>query len=136
MISIRKIWVMRRLSLDHLHTFADVVELGSFSAAARRLNLTQPAVSLHIKQLEARLGVRLIERIGRRAHPTAAGRDLIGHVQRVDAAVAGALDAVADHRDGGAAGGCGSAPAPPPASTCCRRCCARCGRNSRRSRSW
>jgi DNA-binding transcriptional LysR family regulator len=101
MISIRKNWIMRRLSLDHLHTFADVVELGSFSAAARRLNLTQPAVSLHIKQLEARLGVRLIERIGRRAHPTAAGRDLIGHVQRVDAAVAGALDAVADHRDGG-----------------------------------
>ncbi|HXW26804.1 MAG TPA: LysR family transcriptional regulator [Xanthobacteraceae bacterium] len=92
---------MRRLSLDHLQTFADVVSLGSFSAAARRRNLTQPAVSLHIKQLEARLGVRLIERIGRRAHPTAAGRDLIGHVQRVDAAVAGALAAVADHRDGG-----------------------------------
>ena len=42
---------MRRLSLDHLHTFADVVELGSFSAAARRLNLTQPAVSLQIKHL-------------------------------------------------------------------------------------
>jgi DNA-binding transcriptional LysR family regulator len=92
---------MRRLSLDHLHTFADVVRLGSFSAAARRLNLTQPAVSLHIKQLETRLGVRLIERIGRRAHPTAAGRDLIAHVQRVDAAVVGALEAVANHRDGG-----------------------------------
>jgi DNA-binding transcriptional LysR family regulator len=42
---------MRRLSLDHLQTFADVVELGSFSAAARRLNLTQPAVSLQIKHL-------------------------------------------------------------------------------------
>jgi DNA-binding transcriptional LysR family regulator len=92
---------MRRLSLDHLQTFSDVARLGSFSAAARRLNLTQPAVSLHIKQLEARLGVRLFERIGRRAHPTAAGRDLLDHVQRVDAAVAGALEAVAGHRDGG-----------------------------------
>src|ERR1700738_2876910 len=65
MISIREICIMRRLSLAHLPPFADVVELGSFSAAARRLTLTQPAVSLHIKQLEARLGVRLIERIGR-----------------------------------------------------------------------
>jgi DNA-binding transcriptional LysR family regulator len=92
---------MRQLSLDHLQTFADVVKLGSFSAAARRLNLTQPAVSLQIKQLESRLGVRLIERIGRRAHPTAAGRDLLAHVQHVDAAVAGALAAVADHREGG-----------------------------------
>lgn len=92
---------MRRLSLDHLQTFADVVELGSFSAAARRLNLTQPAVSLQIKQLEGRLGVRLIERVGRRAHATAAGRDLLTHVHQVDAAVAGALAAVADHREGG-----------------------------------
>jgi DNA-binding transcriptional LysR family regulator len=92
---------MRGLSLDQLQTFADVVELGSFSAAARRLNLTQPAVSLQIKQLESRLGVRLIERVGRRAHATAAGRDLLGHVHQVDAAVAGALASVADHREGG-----------------------------------
>jgi DNA-binding transcriptional LysR family regulator len=91
---------MRRLNLDHLQTFADVVELGSFSAAARRLNLTQPAVSLQIKQLESRLAVRLIERIGRRAYPTAAGRDLLAHVQQVDAAIDGALAAVADHREG------------------------------------
>src|ERR1043166_1634343 len=92
---------MRRGSLDHLQTFADVEELGSFSAAARRRNLTQPAVSLQVKQLESRLGVRLIERMGRRAHPTAAGRDLLAHVRHVDAAVAGALAAVADHREGG-----------------------------------
>jgi DNA-binding transcriptional LysR family regulator len=92
---------MRRLNLDHLQTFADVVELGSFSGAARRLKLTQPAVSLQIKQLENRLGVRLIERIGRRAYPTAAGRDLLAHVQQVDAAIDGALAAVADHREGG-----------------------------------
>ena len=45
--------------------------------------------------------MRLIERVGRRAHPTAAGRDLLAHVQQVDAAIAGALAAVADHREGG-----------------------------------
>jgi DNA-binding transcriptional LysR family regulator len=91
---------MRALSLDHLQTFADVVELGSFSAAAQRLNLTQPAISLQIKQLETRLGVRLIDRVGRRAHPTAAGRDLLGHARRINEAVAAALDAMVYHREG------------------------------------
>ena len=50
---------MRGLNLDHLRAFADVAELGSFSAAAERLNLTQPAVSLQIRQLEQRLRVKL-----------------------------------------------------------------------------
>jgi len=91
---------MRELNLDQLQTFAEVIELGSFSAAAQRLNLTQPAVSQQVKQLERRLGVRLIERIGRRAHPTAAGLDLIAHVGQVRDAVSGALDAMVFHRDG------------------------------------
>jgi DNA-binding transcriptional LysR family regulator len=89
---------MRELNLDHLETFADVVELGSFSAAAQRLNLTQPAISMQVKQLESRLGVRLIERIGRRAHPTAAGRDLLGHIHRIREVLAGALNAMIEHR--------------------------------------
>jgi len=50
---------MSRLSLDHLETFAHVIALGSFSAAAQRLKLSQPAISLQMKQLEGRLGVRL-----------------------------------------------------------------------------
>lgn len=91
---------MRGLNLDHLRSFADVVETGSFSAAAVRLSLTQPAVSLHILQLERRLGVRLIERIGRKATPTAAGRDLLDHVRRIEADVAGAVDAMAFHATG------------------------------------
>ena len=91
---------MRGLNLDHLRTFASVIELGGFSAAAQRLNLTQPAVSLQIRQLEQRLGVRLVERIGRRATATAAGQDLLDHVQRIEAAVAGAVDAMAYHATG------------------------------------
>jgi DNA-binding transcriptional LysR family regulator len=74
---------MRSLSLDQLRTLSEVVAQGSFSAAARRLNLTQPAVSLQIRELESRWGVRLIERFGKQAHATVPGRDLIEHSRRI-----------------------------------------------------
>lgn len=83
------------LSLDQLATFVEVIELGSFSAAADRLNISQPAVSLQVRQLEKRLGVRLIERIGRKATPTAAGTELLAHAGRINREVSGALDAMA-----------------------------------------
>lgn len=94
---------MGDLNLDQLQTFSEVLQLGSFSAAARRLNLTQPAVSLKIKQLESRLGVRLVERVGKRAHPTAAGLDLLKHFQKIKEAVDNAESAMAYHREGGIA---------------------------------
>jgi DNA-binding transcriptional LysR family regulator len=74
---------MRSLNLDQLRTFVEVVALGNFSAAARQLNLTQPAVSLHVRELEQRFGIRLLERVGRRAYPTAPGRDLADHARRI-----------------------------------------------------
>lgn len=43
---------MRGLNFDQLRTLLEVVEQGSFSAAARRLNLTQPAISLQIREHE------------------------------------------------------------------------------------
>ena len=85
---------MRKPNLAHLQTLAAVVELGSFSAAADRLGVTQPAVSFQIKQLERRLTVRLIERVGRRATPTAAGTELLAHARHIDAAVTAAMDAM------------------------------------------
>ncbi len=88
---------MRRLNPDHLHSFAAVIEHGSFSVAAAHLHLTQPAVSLQIKELERRLSVALIERVGRRAAPTAAGTELLVHVRRIDGALADALEAMAGH---------------------------------------
>jgi DNA-binding transcriptional LysR family regulator len=91
---------MRSLNLDQLEAFAAVVELGSFSAAAARLNLTQPAISFQIRQLERRLGARLVERVGRRAQPTAAGRELLPHISRIETSVASAVEAVADHAQG------------------------------------
>lgn len=74
---------MRNLNLDQLRTLVEVVECGSFSAAARRLNLTQPAVSMQIRELERRLGVQLIERMGKRAHATAPCRELIVAAQGI-----------------------------------------------------
>ncbi len=74
---------MRALNLDQLNAFADVVALGSFSAAAARRGLSQPAISLQIRALERRLGVRLIERVGKRAQATAAGHDLLVHARRL-----------------------------------------------------
>ncbi|MFW0759188.1 LysR family transcriptional regulator [Pseudomonas sp. H11T01] len=59
--------------LATMETFVCVVETGSFSAAARRLNIGQPAVSKTIAQLEARLAVRLLLRSTRGLTPTEAG---------------------------------------------------------------
>ena len=74
---------MRGLNFDQLRTLLEVVEQGSFSAAARRLNLTQPAISLLIRELERRFGVRLIERLGKQAHATVPGRELVETAQRI-----------------------------------------------------
>jgi DNA-binding transcriptional LysR family regulator len=91
---------MRGLNLDQLRTLATVIELGSFSAAARRLNLTQPAVSLQIRELEDRFGIRLVERVGRTARATAAGRDLLAHAEDLLAAADRAVAAMRVHREG------------------------------------
>jgi DNA-binding transcriptional LysR family regulator len=74
---------MRSLNLDQLRALIEVIEQGGFSAAARRLNLTQPAVSLQVRELERRFGVRLIERMGRRAHATAPGSELAEAARRI-----------------------------------------------------
>lgn len=93
---------MRDLSLGQLRTFADVVELGSFSTAAERAGISQPAVSLQIRQLERQLGVRLVERVGRRAQATPAGHELLAHAARIQEEVTRAVEAIAPHRHGAA----------------------------------
>jgi DNA-binding transcriptional LysR family regulator len=74
---------MRGLNFDQLRALLEVIEHRSFSAAARRLNLTQPAVSLQIRELERRFGLRLIERLGKQAHATVPGRELVEAAQRI-----------------------------------------------------
>src|ERR671925_2194006 len=66
-----------------LAAFCAVVERKSFSHAAERLGVTQPAVSLQIRSLEQRLGRRLLDRSGRRVEPTEAGLRLYTSAQRL-----------------------------------------------------
>lgn len=61
--------------LDAMRTFARVVESGSFSQAARDLNVSQPTVSKQLAALEARLGTQLLARNSRALAVTAAGQD-------------------------------------------------------------
>ena len=62
------------LNPAHVRTLQEVVRRGSFSRAAEDLHLSQPAVSLHIRQLEDKVGLALVERVGKRASPTRAAR--------------------------------------------------------------
>jgi DNA-binding transcriptional LysR family regulator len=72
---------MRGITFDQLRTFSEVVERASFTAAGDHLGLSQPAVSQQIRLLEKRFGVRLIERVGRKARPTSAGAVLLSYAR-------------------------------------------------------
>ncbi len=71
------------MDIPNLQAFAAVAATGSFSLAAERLCLTQPAVSKRITALEEQLGVRLFDRIGRRVVLTEAGRTLLPRADRI-----------------------------------------------------
>jgi DNA-binding transcriptional LysR family regulator len=85
--------------LREMEMFVRVVEAGSFSAAARDLDLGQPAVSKMIAGLEERLGVRLLVRSTRRLSPTEAG---LAFYERALRAIAEADEAEAAARGAGA----------------------------------
>ena len=91
---------MRSVNPDHLRALTEVVAQGSFTRAAKRLNLAQPTISLQIRELETRLGVRLVDRLGKRAFATAAGRELIEHAGRIAAETERLMAAMRRHRDG------------------------------------
>lgn len=64
------------VTLKGLRAFSSVARLGSFTRAAGLLHITQPALTVQIRQLEAALGLRLLDRTPHGAEPTAAGREL------------------------------------------------------------
>jgi len=68
--------------LAHLRALGAVARHASFSRAAGELGVTQPAVSMQVRQLEAALGQPLLERVGKRAFPTRAGEILLAHATR------------------------------------------------------
>ncbi|HUG57130.1 MAG TPA: LysR family transcriptional regulator [Candidimonas sp.] len=91
---------MREINLDRLRTLLVIAELGSFAKAARTLNLAPPTVSLHIKDLEARIGAPLLSRKRGQIHPTAIGETLLEHARRLLADADQALDDVVRQAQG------------------------------------
>ncbi|MBI4420791.1 MAG: LysR family transcriptional regulator [Gemmatimonadetes bacterium] len=71
------------LSLRRLELFLSILELGGVARAAAARNISQPAVSEHLRGLEDYFGVRLFERAGRRLHATAAARELEPYARKV-----------------------------------------------------
>jgi len=88
---------MRGSEFAELKAFITIVERGSFARAAAHLGVSRSALSQIIRQLEARLGIRLLNRTTRSVAPTAAGRRLHGRIapmlHEVDDAVAEAVGA-------------------------------------------
>lgn len=74
---------MKRITLRQLRIFDSVARHLSFSRAAEELHLTQPAVSMQIKQIEQFAGQPLLELLGKKIFLTEAGRALLGHARAV-----------------------------------------------------
>lgn len=85
--------------LKRMAVFAEVVAAGSLTAAARRLGMTPSAVSQHLRQLEAALGLALLHRSTRKLTLTEAGARYIDGCSAMVAAARAADQALARHRD-------------------------------------
>ena len=71
------------MNIEHLKTFQEIVRLGSFSEVAKKLGISQPAVSFQIQKLEQELGIRLIDRSQRTISLTQAGQRLLRFAETV-----------------------------------------------------
>lgn len=90
---------MAKRNLDDLQSFVIVAREGSFTRAAAQLGLTQSALSQSIRNLEARLGIRLLTRTTRSVSPTEAGERLLQTVGRRFDEIDAELDALTALRD-------------------------------------
>ncbi|WP_411137062.1 LysR family transcriptional regulator [Streptomyces sp. C10] len=100
-----------KLNLHRLWVFEQVVECGGFSAAARKLYMSQPSVSQHVHKLEVSLRTTLIDRSGPHLRLTAQGEVLLQYAQQISSLaqeVAAALDQVSDAPSGRLVVGCTS----------------------------
>jgi len=84
------------VDIQNLRAFLLVAETGSFSLAAEKLHLTQPAVSKRIALLEEQLGATLFDRIGRNTSLTEAGTALLPHARAVQRELEAARQSVRD----------------------------------------
>lgn len=85
---------MREISLDRLRTFMTIADHRSFAQAARVLHLAAPTVSLHVQELEERIGAPLLSRKRGHVRPTAIGETLLAKARRLLADSEQALDDV------------------------------------------
>jgi DNA-binding transcriptional LysR family regulator len=86
------------MNLNHLAVFHAVAQAGSMTRGAERLDISQPAVSKQVQELESALGVHLFDRIGRRIHLSQAGEILADYARRLFALAEEAEEAIADVR--------------------------------------
>ena len=71
------------MQISQINAFLAIAELESFSLAAERLHITQPAVSKRIRQLETHVKVPLFDRIGKRSILTPDGQAFKPHAERI-----------------------------------------------------
>src|SRR5690349_21361700 len=83
---------LRNVTMRQLQIFSSAARHLNFSRTSEELHLTQPAVSMQIKQLEDSAGLALFERIGKRVFLTEAGTELYRHAQQVLGAIKDAED--------------------------------------------
>jgi DNA-binding transcriptional LysR family regulator len=86
------------MNLNHLAIFHAVAQAGSMTLGAERLDISQPAVSKQVQELERVLGVHLFDRIGRRVHLSQAGEILADYARRLFALAHEAETVMADVR--------------------------------------
>ena len=92
--------VSSRLTIRHLRMVVAISEEGNLVGAARRLNMTQSAITKALQEVEALTDTLLFERTNRGAVPTPAGMTLIGHARLVLTQLRHAEEHLADLRDG------------------------------------
>ena len=71
------------ITLRQIQAFLAVTEQGTFTKAAERLNMAQPALSQLVRDLERELGIRVLDRTTRRVELTDAGRDFLSRCRRL-----------------------------------------------------
>ena len=84
------------LTLRQIEVFNAVAKLGNYTRAAEELHMTQPAVSMQIKQLEGSVGLPLFEQIGKKMHLTEAGKIVHEHVRHILDSIANIEMEIAD----------------------------------------
>jgi len=87
---------MLRFNLTNFETICCIAKLGTFSAAAIRLNASQPAITARVREIESSVGIAFFHKRGRRMDLTVEGREFISRVEPLVRRIEQELDAYAD----------------------------------------